>query len=181
MLAMKTARVILTFACPRKCSYCANNYKGIIDKGIEVPDLKGLKGFDEVILTGGEPSVFPSMVWRALAEAKDASPGCKVYMYTAQFKPWLALLMPHLDGIHYTVHENPTQDDIADFHTFQSLVMDYPDKSCRLYINQSVNLPMKIYPNAWKRIECKPWLSESECKLPPNETLYIVKKPKEQP
>ena len=53
---MKKARLIITFDCPRKCSYCCNTYKKIMEHARFTDGLEELTNYDEIMITGGEPS-----------------------------------------------------------------------------------------------------------------------------
>ena len=47
----KTARVIITYDCPRDCQSCCNKHIG------DVPQVKfeDLLSYEEIVITGGEP------------------------------------------------------------------------------------------------------------------------------
>jgi organic radical activating enzyme len=170
---INTARLIITKACPRRCSYCCNKYDHILSGARHITYLSQLQDFPEVCITGGEPGVF---VERTLSIAKRLREQghTKIYVYSAWYrKPWLDQLAPYIDGVHFTVHENPTIEDIDALLMLQMDMSKYKEKSYRLYIHQSVDRLVTIIPSLWKRIESKPWVGPEDCELPANEELFI--------
>ena len=168
---MKTARLIITLDCPRSCPYCCNKQGDMLESATRISDLRELDGYDEVCVTGGEPMIDP---WRtmkivAFLQTFDFK---KIYLYTAMFGLRMDRLLKMVDGVHYTLHAPLTRKDVNGFYRMQALVSDDPDKSCRLYIDPGIISPITIYPDAWARVEVKPWLDD--CPLPPNETLFIL-------
>lgn len=172
---MKVARLIITLDCNRSCHYCCNKYKTIIDSAIQIKDLSKLNNFNQICITGGEPSLDPKRTTNIidLLQCKNRT----IYLYTAMYSLYLFKLYLNnkLDGIHYTLHESSTENDIGLFYTMQGLAEEFPrSKSNRLYIHRSINKRISIIPCAWKRVETKDWISEDTCKLPENETLFIL-------
>lgn len=173
---MKTARVLVTKRCNRDCSYCCNKQEGILDNMIQVPfwfPVDYFANFEAVCITGGEPMLLPEMVCTFADMVKNhAVYERPVYMYSAQYTKKMEDVLKHIDGVHFTIHENPSPRDIMDFHRFQELIAkeENRSKSFRLYVNPSINQPLNIIPSLWKRVEIAPW--KEECPLPENETLF---------
>jgi len=176
MIENKTARLIITFKCPRKCEYCCNQYKSIMENAIEIDDLSQIVEYDSVCITGGEPSLDIMGTLGIIHKLRRNNPEQKIYMYSAWYRVhWGPALIPELDGVHYTLHKGATRQDIKDFHHFQARISFYPDKSYRLYIHNSIDDRITIFPNLWSRLEIKPWVAEEDCELPNTEDLFILR------
>lgn len=172
----KIARVLITKACRRHCDGCCNNYLSIMKDMKTIQSVDSLDDFDIVCLTGGEPMLVPELVKEVALELRARSiKGRQIYLYTAQFNPAIEELLTYLDGIHYTIHWPTTEQDIEEFRRYQDLIAHVPDKSYRLYIDSRVNLAVTIRPDLFVRVECKPWLAEEECPLPPGESLFYLR------
>lgn len=171
---MKKARVILLYTCPKRCSYCCNLVKPVMNTAIKISSIDEVVDSD-IMLTGGEPALIPSTVLEKVLRIRKLNPNAKVYMYTAMDVALMHSLMQALDGIQYTLHENTTQRDIDRFHSFQNKISSFKfheTKSFRLYIHPSVKLKVTIMPWLWSRVEVKPWIPAEEMHLPEGETLY---------
>lgn len=171
----KTARLIIGFNCPRKCGYCLNQYEHIIGGAVEINELKELRDYPVVVITGGEPGIMEQRVLNAISILKMFNPEQLIYMYSAWYRNrWGRKLLDYLDGVHYTLHKGATEKDISDFQEFQMhAALLWPDKSYRLYIHDSIKHGITIYPHVWHRLEVKPWIADEDCALPPNEDLFV--------
>lgn len=172
---MKTARVLISERCNRDCSYCCNKQEGILDNMTQVPfwfEWEFFKSYEVICVTGGEPMLFPEGVIMFADRVKSLYKDMPVYMYSAQYTKKMEEVLKHIDGVHFTIHENPSSRDIIDFHKFQELIAREENygKSFRLYVNPSIDQPLHIIPALWKRVEIAPW--KEECPLPENETLF---------
>ena len=63
----KTARVIVTLACNRKCPGCCNE---TIGKVASIGDISVLSDYEEVVITGGEPMLNPDSLLRFIKALK---------------------------------------------------------------------------------------------------------------
>ena len=178
----KQARLIITFECERQCPGCCNHYKSIMQHAKKA-ELKDLKDYEVVMLTGGEPMLDWKHTLEIAKTLKAQNPQVKVYLYTAhhRFPSVLKTILEVVDGIQYSIHENASYGDYLDFHDFQHVIQQYPNKSFRLYIDPKGNdKPLAICPNLWKRVEVKAWLTEEQLLalqpngLPQNEDLFIL-------
>lgn len=167
---MNKARVIITMACTRNCSYCCNQQASGIDGAIYIKDISQIPHRSEIMITGGEPMEHFELTRSIVRQAYDLA-FRRIYLYTAKWNPRIYEILPFLNGIQYTIHENWTADDIEGFYDMQDLAGYHPRLSCRLYIAHNVNV-IVLHPNVWKRVEVKPWINN--CPLPPGETLYIL-------
>ena len=179
MGATKKARVLVTMDCGRSCTYCCNTYRSIMSQ-MKTVKLDGLAEFDEILITGGEPLLYPTRIISILKELRRK---CRlttaIYLYTADIghvglRSLLEII--HLtDGIQYSIHEGADYKDIEDFELFQHLIaFGGFDKSFRLYVDPMVDYKINIIPSVWKRVEIKPWIKEEDCKLPEGETLFYL-------
>lgn len=171
---MKKSRIIISFDCPRSCPNCCNTYSNIIDGGIRTANLADcVIGFDQVMITGGEPMLFPKRVKQLIQDIRTLNPAASIFLYTALATPALGDIIDIIDGIHFTLHAEVTVQDILDFWRFQGL-LENKTGSYRLYIDSEVRRMIPIVPNLWTRLEVKAWIKEGECALPENETLFIL-------
>jgi len=173
---MNTARLIVTLACPRRCSYCCNDREGILDGAVEISDLRMVADFPEICITGGEPTLNVNRTAAILRKLRQYNPDVKLFMYTASYREsWALRLLPLLDGVYYTLHENAEATDIHEFHGFQTLAAYYPGKSFRLNIHQGNKDGFVIRPNVWSRITLHMWTRDTDCAIPAHETLFVLK------
>lgn len=169
---LKTARVLITTKCNKSCSYCCNEQEGALDSMEVVYNLDFMRDFEAIAITGGEPMLYPERVKQVCEKVKIINPNAKIYLYSAQFTPKMWEIVTLVDGIHYSLHEGAGEKEIIDFNSFQTLVAFNKEKSFRLYINNRCNPPITIFPNAWKRVEVKPFMEN--CPLPENEKLFSL-------
>ena len=176
---MRTARVILWRACNRDCELCCNKAEaGAIQGAIPIKSICDVTGYDEVLLTGGEPMLNPDKVIGAATYARKFNPHAKIYLYTAwwynDYDRMLEVLRA-VDGVHYAVHGPSMYDNDFDMlkwvqdHLFRN--KDW-DKSYRLHLDRDIASTVEITPCLWSRIDCKPWLVD--CPLPPHEDLFEI-------
>jgi len=167
---MKSARVIITFDCPRKCENCCNKSKSIIDSAIHIKHAYELSEFDEIMITGGEPMLYPKLVSKFISET---SPGQKLLLYAAMYAPDLTWMVDLFDGIQYSIHSPASKDDIDGFMSFQDAIIG-KHGSYRLHVDANINTSIPIIPGLWKRISATNMIVDSP--LPENETLFILDK-----
>lgn len=105
-------RILLSEECHRNCSGCCN-------KDWDIPNLPPcttdqLYQASEVILTGGEPMLFPDLVVEA---AKRVPRGTPVFIYTAKVDDYTALekALPWIDGLTVTLHDTADTDPFIKF------------------------------------------------------------------
>ena len=170
-----TARLIITLNCRRRCTYCCNQYKAILSKAIHIDAISQLTGYRVVCITGGEPMLKPEQTLGIIRLLQQLKPRPSIYLYTALFDPRLPALIADIDGIHCTLHESSSAEDIAAFQQFQEALRCWPNKSFRLYVHPGIHQAVLIYPYLWKRVEVKPWITEEEARLPVHETLFLLR------
>ncbi len=173
----KTARLIITFDCNRKCSYCVNNAEWIKKVVINIDRLDVFRDYKEIIITGGEPLYDIDKVIRILNELNNRYPDKKIYLYTSIFKDGLYDIINQdlLDGITFTLHSEIKNMDIYDLRKMEELICQGigMNLSTRLKIAYDIEIPISIIPNIWDEISTKHWKKPEECKLLEHETLFI--------
>jgi pyruvate-formate lyase-activating enzyme len=100
----------MTQECNRSCVGCCNK-----DWDLDaLPKCYNYAGYDEILITGGEPMLYPERVKKIVKEIRAENSTAKIYMYTAQSIDWSTFieLLTVLDGITLTLH---TQADVVPF------------------------------------------------------------------
>jgi hypothetical protein len=144
--------------------------------------LDSVRGYDEVLITGGEPMLDPDRTAGIIHTLRENNPDAKIYLYTALYRPQIWTLFHMVDGIQFSLHAEANCQDICDFIEFQTelRLRSLEGKSLRLYIDNRIKFGVKIYPLLWQRAEVKPWLTEAQLialqpgGLPPGERLFIL-------
>jgi len=178
------ARVLITEECNRRCSGCCNTYSQIMRHAQYIGSLMDLpQELDEIMITGGEPMLYPEKTQRIAGELRDRYPSSRLYLYSSLYHDNLENIIPTLDGFHYTIHEGAKERDLTLLDRLQGLLQrhkeDWSDKSFRLYVDDRVDLPVRIVPNVWSQVRISKWLTEQELLkqqpdgLPAKEKLYI--------
>lgn len=176
------ARVIITMDCNRKCVGCCNTYEPIMKKATYIESLDELLGYQNIMITGGEPALYPDFVEKFVDEMTGQQvDGRKIYLYSAKWTPmWNKLVtLGKIDGIHYTLHEPLIDGDLAGFE-FMQVVAERAKKagskiSFRSYIDPNIHCyDLKVNPMCWDRLEIKPWIDSGDCELP-EDKLFILK------
>ena len=171
---MKSARVITTFECNRNCPYCSNNYESLISQGREEDNLNFIEDYDEIILTGGEPMLYPEQIIDLVIKIREIKSDIIIYLYTANYKFLLERLIGLIDGITYTLHERCSFKDVENFQVVQQMAMEFSyDKSFRLFINKNNEKAITIMPDLWDRIKIAGTLSEEDCDYPEDDLIIL--------
>jgi pyruvate-formate lyase-activating enzyme len=170
---MKTsARVIVTYDCNRKCPGCCNT---TYDKVIPVLTSHAeLIRYDDIVITGGEPMLFPDEVLSLIKRIRNATFGRNIYLYSSFWNG----TEKHLDvlravnGITFTLHAECNDKDVK---ALKDLSRDLiSSDSNRLIIDNRVydrydlsNIDL----SRWNVIRKLQWKDECEPAL--NEDLYF--------
>jgi hypothetical protein len=168
----KTARLLVTERCPRKCSYCCNKLPGGITGATYVrAEEFSANGFDELVISGGEPMLVPKLVRKIVNRCK-----LPTYLYTALYNAECrdGLREGLFAGISYTLHEKFSITDYDKFYNLQdNLAQPRIAKrtSARLKIHPSVHV--QVWEHVWSRVDRRPF-KEDICPLPEHETLFIL-------
>lgn len=107
----KTARVIVTFGCNRKCPGCCNSQ---LPEYRTVHSDEELMKYQEIVITGGEPMLVPGKVLEFINRMWDKGYRGKMYMYTSFWngKGISKEILKELDGFTFTLHAECTDVDI---------------------------------------------------------------------
>lgn len=141
---MKKLRLVVTLNCNRKCPGCCNNYWDFS----KIPYTNSFVGYDEILLTGGEPMLYVNRLIFLISSIRYINPTAKIFMYTAKTTPAVELdaISSMLDGITITLHE---QSDVIPFERFNSMPYRFMlnGKSLRLNIFKGIKIKT---PKGWK-------------------------------
>lgn len=169
----KTARVIVTLDCDRKCPGCCN-YK--LDAIREI-NVERLRDYDEVVLTGGEPMLMgDKFLVQLIKKLRKQNKYQSIYLYTAS----LALdehekVLNLLDGITVTLHAEATDNDIRNLkYMSENLYGEYLDM--RLFIDERVYDKYdlsNICMDAWDVVRKLKW--KEKCEPADNEDLFLLR------
>lgn len=162
-------RLLLWPDCDRSCDYCCNKQFNLA----ELPVAPDFREFGSIILTGGEPLLYPEVLLDEIARIKRRTLAF-IYMYTAcNTKPHTYLrILQQIHGVSHTIH---SQDDVKDFGMLQTwLDREYPmvkHKSMRLLIRNGVNMRGCVshywQVNFWEPLEV--------CPVPQNEIFMRLR------
>lgn len=177
------ARLILTYDCPRSCSYCANQNEELISHSRGISDLSDLDDYEEVILTGGEPMLDPFTTAAVATELRNRRPHRKIYVHAAMWDDGSKYVLREVDGVTYSLHEPPVGEDLNSkkdlemLNLFQKHVGLYsrPGSTHRLKINDNFSdkhlLGIEHY-RSFHRTSIETW-TPGTCALPADEHLFI--------
>jgi len=157
-----------------------------------IESLSELEHYEHISLTGGEPMLYPEFTEKVVdaLNAQDAM-NRKIYLYTAKWDGMLNKLAKYgkVDGIHYTLHASTeymedegrrlSASDQTGYRMIQKVAVlnkvSYKnDISFRSYIDPNIDDSVAINPQAWDRLEIKPWIESGDCELP-EDKLFILK------
>lgn len=79
----KTARVIITSKCDRKCPGCCNSKLDYTSLAKVIGGITALKDYEEVVITGGEPMINPAQLYTVIKMLRKQNKRQKIYLYTA--------------------------------------------------------------------------------------------------
>lgn len=169
----KTLRLLLFEECNRKCRGCSNKSWDLKN----LPVCEDYSGYDEVLITGGEPLLDVHKVKEAIYKIKEQNETAKIYVYTADVRNRddIHELLYLVDGITLTLH---TKQDAKDFYITNRRLSfliryEYAFKkkalSLRLNIFKNVRLTFQDNLHFWKIKNNITWIKK--CPLPENETF----------
>ena len=182
----KTARVIVTYDCPRHCENCCNEH---ISNVPQVQFLDLLK-YEELVITGGEPMLLAPRVVEMIHRLRAHGYTGKIWLYTSCIKTarWADReVLKEVDGITYTLHHKPSQGELRDAGKLNSFIRDNLDnrtheRSDRLlidsrcyndYVLSIIGLEAGISPLFhWSSIKPLEWKDDA-CPLPDGEELVF--------
>ncbi len=169
-------RLVVTDRCHNSCPMCCNNRF----------DLSALPivehwNYDEIMLTGGEPMLFPNQIYNLIYTLRDQSQYLqsepKLYLYTALPKmgPLYDFIdiLDLLDGVVVTPH---TKKDAEDFKFANAKILSLKDrfahKSLRLNIFPEVKPYLEGIDLSMWQIKEMQWIKD--CPVPEGEDLRRI-------
>ena len=172
---MRKLRLLFTKDCNRDCPGCCNK-----DWDLDsLPVCTDFTPYDLVMITGGEPMLYPEQLLHLIRRIREENPKAKIILYTA----WTGVIngdreriLKELDGITYTVHE---QRDWCTFARIDSALswwgMEH-SKSLRLNVFKEANVPEPCFQDRrhgnWKIKRDIEWIPD--CPLPEGEVFMRV-------
>ena len=134
-------RLLMWEECNRSCKGCCNK-----DWQLEkIPVCHDFTGFDEIMLTGGEPMLYPNDIHRTIRSIRKTNRDGEIYVYTAKLDnigDAIGVLCA-ADGMCVTLHE---QRDVLKFLGFANATQGI-DRSLRVNVFKGVI--MRIAPKGW--------------------------------
>jgi organic radical activating enzyme len=159
-------RLLVTKVCDRNCAGCCN-------KDYDLNNLQifhNFNGWDEIMITGGEPLLFPRELKRLLNHM-DHDQKTRLYLYTASMKIFdnIDMLNAYFDGIQLTIHDVSLKE-IKKFNAQQKkLIKLKPEMKMRLSVFPELKYAITIEPKIWNVVRFQDWIVN--CPLPEGETL----------
>lgn len=168
---MKKLRLLLTKDCDRSCKGCCNKDWDL--EALETVTAQELGNYDEILVTGGEPLLYPQLLLKELARIRAFSLGAKLIVYTAKTDNiGLFVAVNHIvDGMTLTLH---TQKDVAKLQE----ILDYNTRT-----NQKLggSLRINIFKNIdYSSLDLNGWIIKDnmvwikDCPLPENEVFKKI-------
>lgn len=163
-------RLLLWPDCNRSCSGCCNKSWDLS----ALPICTDYTGYDEILLTGGEPMLYPDRLITAAQQIRQTS-AAPLYVYTAKTDdiPAFRRVLKEVQGMCVTLH-GPA--DLAPFTAlYESLRMApvFGHKSLRLNIFKSVGWRWEDRPfYGWHLKPDMEWITN--CPLPADEVFMRV-------
>lgn len=132
---MEKLRLLLFAECERNCPGCCNNDWDLSS----LPQIVYYTGYDEILLTGGEPLLHPNIVKHTIRRIRKET-ATPIYLYTATNNVTAFLdILQYVDGICLTIHE---QRDVQPFKILNKILMtiNTSGRSLRLNIFHNIIL-----------------------------------------
>lgn len=158
---MKKLRLLLWSDCNRSCPGCCNKDWNL-DALMRVR-VKDFEGVQTIMLTGGEPMIYPDRLKNAIKAIRMVS-SASIYVYTAKVDtPDAREVLIAADGMTVTLH---CQADVEPFLKFAQSVKGLA-RSLRLNIFKGIEVPE--IPAGWVVKDNIEWIKD--CPLPQDEVF----------
>ena len=162
---MKKLRLLITKACPKQCEGCCNkDWK--LD---ELPICTDYSGYDEILITGGEPMIRNARVKFIIKSIREQNKSVRIYLYSVlpNFHLWRLLHYKLLDGITITLHD---QEDVKYFLLFdRNFSLEGTDASLRVNIFKGIKIDTDSLMSNWIVKDDIEWIKD--CPLPTDEVF----------
>jgi len=182
---MRTARVIITRECRRQCEYCCDNPANpVVQQAKRITSLQEIAGYDQYVLTGGEPMLNWAQTRRIITKARMISIGkLSVILYTAWW-PEAAEgndaieVLKGIEGFTYTLHHPFTQGDALALQRVSVALQRVRVPSTRLVVHPTIDIVGRFGTSLWntglwdeiRTMQIKP---ADDCPIGANEELFI--------
>jgi hypothetical protein len=160
-------RLLLHTECKKSCEYCCNKKWDLVN----LPKVVSFKGYKEIMLTGGEPMLYPYLIIDAIYMIREEDKTVPIYLYTADVSDVYSLitLLRMLNGLTVTLHN---QSDVESFKRCNSFI-DYTkrigwEKSLRLNVFKGIDLG-SLDLSLWQVKKDMEWIKN--CPLPHDEVF----------
>jgi hypothetical protein len=155
-------RLLLFEECQRDCPLCCNKYFNLD----LLPTCSDYSGYQEIMLTGGEPLLHPEIIARAMEMIRGQTDS-PVYLYTSKIDDVgeVVSALGLMDGITVTIHN---QNDAGLFKTLDDGIPITPVKSLRANVFPGAMVNERDFPR-WKFKE-KRWRQPDE--FPQDEDFF---------
>jgi len=171
--------VSLFHDCGRNCPGCADTLERTKQERREITSFAELAGFEEIIITGGDPMVRPidTANWLDDYSMTAQRKRQRLILYTARSPMLLRdiIWFQRVDGVTFTVHRTPTGEELDSFTAVQNMAFDKRDSgssmSFRLKIDSRCGMYLNLLPTAWDIIELFEWMGPAESCLPHDAVL----------
>ena len=161
-------RLLLLEECNRRCKGCCNKDWDLS----ALPTVTDFRNYELVMLTGGEPMLYPGLIASAVSNIR-AQTTAPVVLYTAKVDDAEAALnvLNSIDGMTVTLH---ARKDIAAFLAFDAAMVDAGIENKKLRLNVFAGVSKYFKPTAdvlsrWKLKGNIVWIKD--CPLPTEEVL----------
>lgn len=168
MKVTKKLRLLVTKVCDRRCPGCCNKDYDLDN----LPKITDFHGWDEIMITGGEPLLFPEQLRKFVKELDSVKDNeTKLYLYTASMNlitnwEWI---ITWFDGVQLTIHDL-SQEEIDYFNNTVLLHRRFTlPRTLRLSVFPELKYPILIRPKLWDVVRFQGWIEK--CPLPAGETL----------
>lgn len=162
---MKKLRLLLTDVCHKKCDGCCNkDFK--LD---ELEVVKSFKEFEVIMITGGEPMLYPEAVIDLIDQIREENKTAKLILYTTKLVEVIECDLDYeLDGLTITLHDQKDADKFV--QTERAIVLN---SKCvaRLNIFKGITIPQ--LRNKWIIKDNIEWIKN--CPLPEGEVFMRLK------
>lgn len=166
---MKKLRLLMTTDCNRNCEGCCNKDWDITS----LPFCENYSGYDEIMLTGGEPLLYPTKVFQLTNFLKNQTPKTKVFLYTALPNMLHTFLIAKLDGVCITLHENSDilkiKDLIEKIELLNAKSKEFLIKTISFRLNIFDGVDYDNIPSYFQVKDSMKWIEN--CPLPEDEVF----------
>lgn len=170
--------MILNWHCGRNCVLCCNDYSRVMAGREIISDLDRFAGYDEVMLTGGDPLLMGRRELLEVVSRLRILGVPRIYLYTTWWNGNGEAVLPLVDGVHFSLHPDAGSRELALLGQIESAAARYPDKSFRLFVDAALDMPL-VNPDLWTRIERKVFMTEQQLfdlqpgGVPEGESLFV--------